>query len=211
MMPIFFLFSIFNINKATLIAVSSWVDPLRVQIIKAHHNWIVIAYAHFITCYRLKDSSGWQHVFTSPHIECIIERVAINAKMGSGADGKMVAISYGSQVRLWGVSEEGIKINVGTFNLNVRVEYLFFIGSQLVALSPTGKIGVWHAMTHHWQIQDVVPILSFDTAGSFLLLGCNNGSIYYIGKQKENVTFLSKILSTFFDKLPIYILGKRKK
>ncbi|XP_067211454.1 BTB/POZ domain-containing protein KCTD3 isoform X3 [Linepithema humile] len=164
--------------------VSSWVDPLRVQIIKAHHNWIVIAYAHFITCYRLKDSSGWQHVFTSPHIECIIERVAINAKMGSGADSKMVAISYGSQVRLWGVSEEGIKINVGIFNLNVRVEYLFFIGSQLVALSPTGKIGVWHAMTHHWQIQDVVPILSFDTAGSFLLLGCNNGSIYYIDMQK---------------------------
>lgn len=194
MMPISFLFSTFNINKITLFAVSSWVDPLRVQIIKAHHNWIVIAYAHFITCYRLKDSSGWQHVFTSPHIECIIERVAINAKMGSGADGKMVAISYGSQVRLWGVSEEGIKINVGTFNLNVRVEYLFFIGSQLVALSPTGKIGVWHAMTHHWQIQDVVPILSFDTAGSFLLLGCNNGSIYYIGKQKK---FLNKILNIF--------------
>jgi predicted ABC-type exoprotein transport system permease subunit len=70
----------------------------------------------------------------------------------------------------------------GTFNLLVRVEYLFFIGSQLVALSPTGKIGVWHAMTQHWQIQDVVPIASFDTAGSFLLLGCNNGAIYYIGK-----------------------------
>lgn len=104
--------------------------------------------------------------------------------MGSAADGKMVAISYGSQVRLWSVSEEGFKTNIGTFNLNVRVEYLFFIGSQLVALSPTGKIGVWHAMTHHWQIQDVVPISSFDTAGSFLLLGCNNGSIYYIDMQK---------------------------
>ncbi|XP_043501074.1 BTB/POZ domain-containing protein KCTD3 isoform X1 [Polistes fuscatus] len=164
--------------------VSAWVDPLRVQIIKAHHNWIVVAYAHFITCYRLKDSSGWQHAFTSPHIESIIERVAINAKIGSGVDGKMVAISYGSQVRLWSVSEYGIKTNIGTFNLNVRVEYLFFIGSQLVALSPTGKIGVWHAMTHHWQIQDVEPILSFDTAGTFLLLGCNNGSIYYIDMQK---------------------------
>ncbi|XP_015119776.1 BTB/POZ domain-containing protein KCTD3 isoform X2 [Diachasma alloeum] len=163
---------------------SGWVDPLRVQIIKAHHNWIVIAYAHFITCYRLKDSSGWQHAFTSPHIEAIIERVAINAKMGTGADGKMVAIAYGSQVRLWSVSEEGIKTNIGTFNLNVRVEYLFFIGSQLVALSQTGKIGVWHAMSQHWQIQDVVSISSFDTAGSFLLLGCNNGSIYYIDMQK---------------------------
>lgn len=51
----------------------------------------------------------------------------------------------------------------------------------LLALSQIGKIGVWHAMTQHWQIQDLVPILSFDTAGSFLLLGCNNGSIYYIG------------------------------
>ncbi|XP_043271801.1 BTB/POZ domain-containing protein KCTD3 isoform X2 [Venturia canescens] len=161
-----------------------WYDPLRVHIIKAHHNWIVIAYAHFITCYRLKDSSGWQHAFTSPHIESIIERVAINAKMGSGAEGKMVAISYASQVRLWSVSEDGIKANIGTFNLNVRVEYLFFIGSQLVALSSTGKIGVWHAMSQHWQIQDVVPISSFDTAGSFLLLGCNNGSIYYIDMQK---------------------------
>ncbi|XP_069689720.1 BTB/POZ domain-containing protein KCTD3 isoform X2 [Periplaneta americana] len=167
---------------------SSWADPLRVQIVKAHHNWIAVAYAHFVACYRLKDSSGWQHAFTSPHIESCIERIAINAKMGQGGSGeassKMVAISYGNQVRLWGVSEDGTRTNIGTFNLHVRVEYLFFIGSQLVALSPTGKIGVWHAMTQHWQIQDVVPIASFDTAGSFLLLGCNNGAIYYIDMQK---------------------------
>lgn len=32
------------------------------------------------------------------------------------------------------------------------------------------------------QNQDVVPISSYDTAGSFLILGCNNGSIYYIGE-----------------------------
>lgn len=70
----------------------------------------------------------------------------------------------------------------GMFNLHVKVEYLFFIGSQLVALSPSGKLGVWHAMTQHWQTQDVVSIASFDTAGSILLLGCNNGCIYYIGR-----------------------------
>ncbi|XP_075222522.1 BTB/POZ domain-containing protein KCTD3 [Lycorma delicatula] len=166
---------------------NSWADPLRVQIIKAHHHWIVVAYAHFVVCYRLKDSTGWQHVFTSPHIESCIERVAVNAKLGQGGVGeasKMVAISYASHIRLWGISEHGGRTNIGTFNLNVRVECLFFIGSQLVALSPTGKIGVWHAMTQHWQIQDVVPIASFDTAGSFLLLGCNNGSIYYIDMQK---------------------------
>ncbi|KAL1513051.1 hypothetical protein ABEB36_002530 [Hypothenemus hampei] len=163
---------------------SSWADPLRVQIIKAHHNWIVVAYAHFVVCYRLKDSSGWQQVFTSPHIETCIERIAINAKMGSTETSKMVAISYGSQVRLWGISDAGTKTNVGTFNLHVRVEYFFFIGSQLVALSPSGKLGVWQAMTQHWQTQDVMPIASFDTAGSILLLGCNNGCIYYIDMQK---------------------------
>ncbi|KAJ3650125.1 hypothetical protein Zmor_021833 [Zophobas morio] len=163
---------------------SSWADPLRVQIIKAHHNWIVVGYAHFIVSYRLKDSSGWQQIFISPHIEQCIERIAINAKMGSGDNSKMVAISYGSQVRLWGISDSGEKTNIGIFNLHVRVEYLFFIGSQLVALSPSGKLGVWHAMTQHWQTQDVMPIASFDTAGSILLLGCNNGCIYYIDMQK---------------------------
>ncbi|KAL1403016.1 hypothetical protein pipiens_020520, partial [Culex pipiens pipiens] len=166
---------------------SGWSDPMRVQIIKAHHNWISVAYAHFVTCYRLKDYCGWQQIFVSPYVEAPIERIAINAKMTSAGEqshSKMVAISYGSQIRLWGISEDGSKSEVGIFNLNVRVEYLFFIGSQLVALSSSGKIGVWHAMTQHWQIQDLVPILAFDTAGSFLLLGCNNGSIYYIDMQK---------------------------
>ncbi|CAD6994561.1 unnamed protein product [Ceratitis capitata] len=167
---------------------SNWVDPLRVQIIKAHQNWIAVAYAHFVTCYRVKDSSGWQLVFTSPHIDATIERMAINSKVNTSTaeptPSKMVAISYGSQIRLWSIHEGGNKTDVGTFNLNVRVEYLFFIGSQLVALSSSGKIGVWHAMTQHWQIQDLVPVMSFDSAGSFLLLGCNNGSIYYIDMQK---------------------------
>lgn len=167
---------------------SNWVDPLRVQIIKAHQNWFAVSYAHFVTCYRVKDSNGWQLVFTSPYIDSTIERIAINSKVNMSTaepiPSKMVAISYGSQIRLWSIHEGGNKTDIGTFNLNVRVEYLFFIGSQLVALSSSGKIGVWHAMTQHWQIQDLVPVLSFDSAGSFLLLGCNNGSIYYIGKLK---------------------------
>lgn len=75
----------------------------------------IILWLCFVT--RLKDSSGWQHAFTSPHIESCIERIAINAKMGQGGGGesssKMVAISYGSQVRLWGVSEDGTRTDVG--------------------------------------------------------------------------------------------------
>lgn len=34
------------------------------------------------------------------------------------------------------------------------------------------------------QVQEVQPITSYDAAGSFLLLGCNNGSIYYVDVQK---------------------------
>lgn len=172
---------------------AGFVDPLRVHIIKAHHNWISAAYPHFVTCYRLKDSSGWQLVFTSPYIEATIERLAIKVNYSNANEktqSKMVAISYGSQIRLWRVSDDGNKSDVGIFNLSVRVEYLFFIGNQLVALSSSGKIGVWHAMTQHWQIQDLCPILSFDTAGSFLLLGCSNGSIYYIGTSEFEMLFL---------------------
>lgn len=165
---------------------NGWTDPLRVRIVKGHHNWIAVAYAHFVTCYRwvrLRDSTGWQHAFTSSYIDSTVEKIALNAKVVSNQSensAKMLAISYGSQVQLWGITEDGIKTEIGIFNLHVPVDNLFFIGSQLVALSHTGKVGVWHAMTQHWQIQDVVPIASFDTAGSFLLLGCNNGSIYYI-------------------------------
>ena len=58
------------------------------------------------------------------------------------------------------------------------------IPPQLVALSPTGKIGVWNSMTQHWQSQELAPITSYDTAGTFLLLGSSNGSIHYIDMQK---------------------------
>ena len=82
-------------------------------------------------------------------------------------------------------SESGNRIDVGTFDLNVAVDSLFFIGTQLVALSPTGKIGVWNSMTQHWQSQErPAPITSYDTAGSFLLLGSSNGTINYIDMQK---------------------------
>ncbi|KAK9497590.1 hypothetical protein O3M35_004289 [Rhynocoris fuscipes] len=158
----------------------------KVIAIKAHHSWVAVAYPHFVVCLAIRDTTGWHQVFTSPHLDQPIDRLALNAKLHypSLSDYNMLAVSYSTQIRLWGMKEHGIRVNIGTFNLGVRVEYLFFIGSQLVALSPTGKIGVWHAMSQHWQIQDVLPISSFDTAGSFLLLGCNNGSIYYIDMQK---------------------------
>ncbi|CAG7835898.1 unnamed protein product [Allacma fusca] len=190
----------------------SWGDPLRVRIVRAHQNWIAVAYAHFVTCYRLKDSSGWQLIFTSPKVENMIDRLAINAKMGPGQSvntsgegvAKMVAIAAGCSVCMWGVTDDGTRTDIGRFSLPVPVEYLFFIGTQLVALSQSGKIGVWHSMTQHVLIQDIVTIMSFDTAGSFLLLGCSNGAISYIDMQKFPLRMKDNdLLVTDMQKFPL--------
>ncbi|KAJ8280858.1 hypothetical protein GJAV_G00059920 [Gymnothorax javanicus] len=162
-------------------------DPGMVRIICGHHNWIAVAYAQFVVCYRVKESTGWQQVFTSPRLDWVIDRVALNAKVMGGSLGdndKMVAVASGTEIILWAICPDGNGSEIGVFSLNVPVEALFFVGNQLIATSHTGKVGVWNAVTKHWQNQDVVPINSYDTAGSFLLLGCNNGSIYYIDVQK---------------------------
>uniref|UniRef100_A0A8C7VTH7 BTB/POZ domain-containing protein KCTD3 n=1 Tax=Oncorhynchus mykiss TaxID=8022 RepID=A0A8C7VTH7_ONCMY len=162
-------------------------DPGMVRIICGHHNWIAVAYAQFVVCYRVKESTGWQQVFTSPRLDWVIDRVALNAKVMGGSLGdndKMVAVASGTEIILWTICPDGNGNEIGVFSLNVPVEALFFVGNQLIATSHTGKVGVWNAVTKHWQNQDVVPINSYDTAGSFLILGCNNGSIYYIDVQK---------------------------
>ncbi|OXA59035.1 BTB/POZ domain-containing protein KCTD3 [Folsomia candida] len=71
-------------TELSVLSQGNWIDPLRVTIIRAHQNWIAVAYAHFVCCYRLKDSSGWQLIFTSPRVDSMIDRLAINAKMTSG-------------------------------------------------------------------------------------------------------------------------------
>ena len=96
-------------------------------------------------------------VFTSPYLEHLVERVALNAKMSSvmGLEQitTMVAASFDRRVRLMGFTEDGVRVDVGTFDLGAVVHRLFFIGTQLVALSPSGRIGVWNSMTQHWQSQ----------------------------------------------------------
>ncbi|XP_029373195.1 SH3KBP1-binding protein 1 [Echeneis naucrates] len=162
-------------------------DSGMVRIICGHHNWIAVAYAQFVVCYRVKESTGWQQVFTSPRLDWVIDRVALNAKVMGGSLGdndKMVAVASVTEIILWAICPDGNGNEIGVFSLNVPVEALFFVGNQLIATSHTGKVGVWNAVTKHWQNQDVVPISSYDTAGSFLILGCNNGSIYYIDVQK---------------------------
>lgn len=44
---------------------------------------------------------------------------------------------------------------LGTFFFPVQIDKLFFIGNQLVALSKSGKVGIWHSMTQNWQVQGI--------------------------------------------------------
>ncbi|XP_065056746.1 BTB/POZ domain-containing protein KCTD3-like isoform X2 [Rhopilema esculentum] len=158
-------------------------DPYKVLMIVCHHHWVAVAYAHCVCCHRLRDTHGWEHVFTSPYLDSAIEKIALNTKMPGPLGDKMVAAASGSKIWLWNCSQSsGAKI--GVFDLTVSFDHLFFIGSQLVSLSSSGKIGVWHSVTQNWQIQDVVATSSYDAAGSFLLLGGSNGSIYYVDMEK---------------------------
>ncbi|XP_023935970.1 BTB/POZ domain-containing protein KCTD3 [Bicyclus anynana] len=178
---------------------NTWQENVKVQIIKAHHNWVAVAYTHFVTGYRLTDSCGWYVVFQSPVQDSVIERIALNAKTGGSATSSgnnttgtdvMLGIASGPLVRLWAFSTHTEPVRrtlIGTFNLGVRVEHLLFVGPQLVALSGAGsrsKAGVWHTSTQHWQTQDVAHLTTYDTAGSFLLLGTATGAINYIDMQK---------------------------
>ncbi|KAJ7303854.1 hypothetical protein JRQ81_011362, partial [Phrynocephalus forsythii] len=123
-------------------------DPGMVRLVCGHHNWIAVAYAQFLVCYRMKETSGWQLAFCSPRLDWVIERVALNARVQGGSLGdsdKMVAAASCSEILLWALQPDGNGSEIGVFHLGVPLEGLFFVGSQLIATSHTGKIGVWNA------------------------------------------------------------------
>jgi hypothetical protein len=43
---------------------SHLLDPLRVQIVKAHLNSIAVAYPHFVACFKQKETVGFSLAFT---------------------------------------------------------------------------------------------------------------------------------------------------
>ena len=119
------------------------VDPLRVNLIKAHHNWILIAYPHLVTCHKFKDAGGWQLVFTSPHMEHTIDRAALNARMNSSGsqsqsssvETKMIALASGAVIRLWAITDEGQRTDIGNFHslssICVRTTVIFLLNVQV--------------------------------------------------------------------------------
>lgn len=68
---------------------------------------------------RIKESSGWQQVFTSPYLDWTIERVALNAKVVGGPHGdkdKMVAVASESSIILWSIQDGGSGSEIGTYH-----------------------------------------------------------------------------------------------
>lgn len=65
---------------------------------------------------RIKESSGWQQVFSSPYLDWTIERIALNAKVVGGPHGdkdKMVAAASESSIILWSIQDGGSGNEIG--------------------------------------------------------------------------------------------------
>ena len=168
------------------------------------HNIVAVAQEHIITCWAFSEAAGWEVIGRSPKIELRIDLVAINVKLG-GRGENTVAFACGHRIRLWDIASNGARRasampttilpnawpaeelaeqDLPFLDLSVKVDALFYIGAQLVALSRTGRVGIRNAMTQQWQIQEVQPITSYERCGLLLLLGCWDGSIYYVDLEK---------------------------
>ena len=130
-------------------------QPVR-QVV-AHHNAIAVAHNHVVTCYRLKDTMGWQLVFESQPIDELIEEIAFYYNCGlaplTGPKLMLAIKDQKSIIRLWsitvshyntvttnnsndstvsGAANPSQKQEIGRFHLNkCCINSMFFIGSQL--------------------------------------------------------------------------------
>lgn len=74
--------------------------------------------------FRFKDAGGWHLVFTSPWMDNHIDRVALNARMtssggqnqnpNSSSETKMVALASGTTIRLWAITDDGQRNDIGS-------------------------------------------------------------------------------------------------
>ncbi len=71
---------------------------------------------HVFLVLRVKESTGWQQVFSSPRLDWVIDRVALNAKVMGGSLGdndKMVAVASGTEIILWAICPDGNGNEIG--------------------------------------------------------------------------------------------------
>eukprot|EP00117_Sycon_ciliatum_P019405 scpid42805/ scgid2527/ BTB/POZ domain-containing protein KCTD3; Renal carcinoma antigen NY-REN-45 len=155
-----------------------------VLLITGHQNYLAVAYRHYICVHRLMNAVGWEHVFTSPVLPQAPGQMALNVKSSSGRR-RLLAAASGGITTVWDVTPaDGESSLITSHTFNAPVDVLFFIGTQLVVMSYLGEVSVWNAVTQQWKVQMMAPIASHATVNSTMLLGCANGSIYYIDMEK---------------------------
>uniref|UniRef100_A0AC34FZ09 BTB domain-containing protein n=1 Tax=Panagrolaimus sp. ES5 TaxID=591445 RepID=A0AC34FZ09_9BILA len=133
-------------------------QPLRVRIIRAHNNSVAVAYCNFVACYKMKENVDWQQFFTTPKMSSPVSHISLISKFVNQPEKLAVALGDNS-IHLWCFEEpqddtRDLSVQkLGIFHLDAQIDKLFFIGNQLVALSRSGKVGIWHSMTQNWQRQ----------------------------------------------------------
>ena len=68
--------------------------------------------------FRLKDSIGWNLVWTSSYIEDAVDRIAVNAKVSTPVQescNRLVAAATGFTIRLWSITDNGESREIGAF------------------------------------------------------------------------------------------------
>lgn len=54
----------------------------------------------------MKESLGWQSVYTSPRMEASVRHIALNTKFGPQSSEKMLAIALANNaIHLWNISD----------------------------------------------------------------------------------------------------------
>ena len=176
-----------------------------IQIV-AHHNSIAVARPHYVSCYRLKDTLGWQKVFETDRFVKGITRIAfcyLYATNANVAPQIMLAIVQDRDkfiklisCRITGQGKPEAVKDIGRFQLHSEsIDALFFIGPRLVALGfAQGRVGVWHQASHPWLEQALSPephhvITAYDKVDcvkycNYLLLGSHRGGLFLIDMHK---------------------------
>lgn len=166
-------------------------DPLEsskgdtvVQIV-AHHNFIAVARPHYVTCYRLKDTLGWQKIFETDRLSRGVTGIAFCYSCGSSPNAAavvpggahnhqhhlpssphlMLGIAQDRDpcIRLCSVKLSGpgqraeVVKDIGRFQLKSdSIDALFFIGPRMVALGfNQSRVGVWHQGSPPWLEQSL--------------------------------------------------------
>eukprot|EP00730_Choanoeca_flexa_P008524 TRINITY_DN12498_c1_g7_i6.p1 TRINITY_DN12498_c1_g7~~TRINITY_DN12498_c1_g7_i6.p1 ORF type:complete len:650 (+),score=93.97 TRINITY_DN12498_c1_g7_i6:85-2034(+) len=171
---------------------------------------LAVAHRYVVTCWSYSDATGWVLEQRSATLTTPISCVAITAR-SSGGGSVMIAVGSQGCCYLWQYRPEirdarpysppardvrhleGRRDNneapptataFQKFDLTSPVADVFFINSNLLAVSKQGRIGVRNARTHVWQVQGVAEICSYAVAGNSLLLGARNGVISLVDLEK---------------------------